>query len=324
MRNTMRKRLVFGLSIFIFLILLGSCSSPYLTQAIAGHFRIMNSRQSIVKLIHSNRVDEETREKLKLVLEIRDFASNELGLPSNKSYTKFAKLNAEYPGWNVFCAPQLSVEPKTWCFPIAGCVVYHGYFKKEKAMEFAKKMQEEQYDVYVSPFTAYSTLGWFADPILSTNLNEDSIDLAGLIFHELAHQRFYLPGNSQVSESFAVTVERNGVIRWLKTLGKQDLITKATKRWENEERYFNRMLQTKHELEELYLSEKDSASMFESKAQILVTLENELFNGNRKLNNAHFIPISTYNSLVPQFQAIFDSCKGDFSKFYEAMEAQTF
>lgn len=217
--------LVVALLATMILLVLGSCQGSYLTQAVAGHLRIMHGRHPIVKVLKQVNLDRQTKEKLQMVLDVRDFAIRELKLPDNKSYTLYSEIKGDYLGWNVYCTHKFSVEPKTWCYPVAGCVVYHGYFKKEKAVEFAEKMKKQGLDVYVSAFSAYSTLGWYYDPILSTNLRDDSVELAGLIIHELAHQKFYKSGDSRYSEGFAVTVERAGVVRWLRSLGRDDQVT---------------------------------------------------------------------------------------------------
>lgn len=323
-KNPKQKLTISGLVIIFVLLLmfatLGSCNISYLTQAMAGHFRIMHSRQSIEKILRTDQLDIESRNKLKLVLEIHEFAIRELGLPDNKSYTLYSEIKGQYPGWNVYCAPKFSIEPKTWCFPIAGCVVYHGYFKKEKAIEFAEKMEKKDFDVYVAPFTAYSTLGWYRDPILSTHLSYDSIRLAGLIIHELAHQRLYVSGNSQFSEGFAVTVERAGVLHWLESLGREDQMALAIKRWDEDDQFVERILKARNALNALYISNQSTLSMTQQKASILNSLEQELHKEKNKLNNAYFVPVSTYHSLVPVFQSILDSCGGNFNKFFEKME----
>ncbi len=323
--KTKRKLTLSGLVIISVAILLfatlGSCQISYLTQAMAGHFRIMHSRKSIEKILKTNQLSIESQKKLKLVLEIHEYAIRELSLPDNKSYTVYAEIEDQYPGWNVYCAPKLSIEPKTWCYPIAGCVVYHGYFKKEKAFEFAEKMKQEGYDVYVSPFTAYSTLGWYKDPILSTHLTYDSLRLAGLIIHELAHQKFYVSGDSQVSEGFAVTVERAGVLSWLRSLGRDDQITEAIRKWDENDQIVKRLLKTRNELNAIYLSTQNATSMLHKKDSIMHELERDLFQGKKELNNAFFVPISTYHSLVPQFQSLLDSCGGNFPQFYSEMQS---
>ena len=314
-------KIVISLTLIIVLVItITSCQISYLTQALTGHMRIMRARQAIEKVLKSADYNQETKDKLQLVLDIHDFAIQELGLPDNESYTLYSELKEEYPGWNVFCAPKLSVEPKTWCFPIAGCVVYHGYFKKEKALEFANKMKKEDLDVYTSPFTAYSTLGWYKDPILSTHMNYDSIRLAGLIIHEMAHQRFYKSGDSNFSESFAVTVERAGVLHWLKTLNQEDQRAKAIKGWKAEDQYVARMLKARNLLSEIYSSNIDSTQMLTQKNTILRALEHDLNIKENRLNNANLIPISTYHSMIPMFQNILDSLNGNFRQFYKEVE----
>lgn len=299
-----------------------SCQVSYLTQAAAGHFQIMHARQPIKKILEQDKTDTRTREKLQLVLDVRRFAVNDLGLPDNKSYTLYADIKRDYLGWNVYCAPRFSVEPKTWCYPVAGCVVYHGYFKKDKALAFASKMQDQGLDVYVSGFSAYSTLGWYNDPILSTNLRYDSIDLAGLIIHELAHQKYYRKGDSRYSEGFAETVERAGVVRWLRSMGRDDQVRQAVKHWEESDQSVEKMLKARNELKAIYQNNTDSTFMLKQKDSILNNLALSLNIRNKKLNNASLIPISTYHSLIPWFQGLLDSCGGDFRKFYERVKSE--
>ncbi len=321
-RKVKRRLLLSALTVVVvaasLLLATGSCQVSYLAQAMAGHLRIMHARHPIVKLLASDTLKPETREKLQMVLDIRKYAVEELGLPESKSYTLCAEIPGEYPGWNVFCTPRFSVEPKTWCFPIAGCVVYHGYFKKERAIAFAEKMKLEGLDVYVSPFTAYSTLGWFTDPILSTNLREDSADLAGLIIHELAHQKVYKSGDSRFSEGFAMTVERNGVVRWLKSLGREDQADRAIAGWADYDRRIDLMLKARNDLDSLYRSGRDTSYLLRKKDSVLAGLQTALELKNRKLNNAWLVPVSTYHSMISQFQAVLDSCGGDFRAFYKA------
>lgn len=320
-RTIKRKLTISGLVVVLLVALLllaiGSCQVSYLTQAVTGHLRIMHSRHPIGKILKADNLDGETKEKLKMVLDIHDFAIRELGLPDNKSYTLYSEIKGDYPGWNVYCTPKFSVEPKTWCFPVAGCVVYRGYFKKEKAIEFAEKMKKQGLDVYMAPFSAYSTLGWYNDPILSTNLRDDSVQLAGLIIHELAHQKFYKSGDSRYSEGFAVTVERAGVLRWLWSLGREDQMEQAIRGWEESDKVVDRMLKARSDLNAVYHRNQDSTFMSKQKDSILYDLERNLNIKNKRLNNAFLVPIITYHSLIPYFQGILDSCGGDFRKFYE-------
>ena len=303
----------------------GCSSAKYLSQAAAGHFRLMGSRVPIEKILKnqnwesaSNNLDSTSLEKLKMILELREFASAELGLPKNKSYTLFSEIKDEYLGWNVYAAPKFSVEPVTWSFPIAGRVVYRGYFSKERALKFAKQIEEEGNDVYVSPISAYSTLGWYNDPVLSSHLRLDEIRLAGLIIHELAHQQLYIKGDSRFNESFAVTVERAGVLRWLKFSGREKLIETALKMWEQQDATNSRMLDARSLLNDLYHSGMDSTLMGHKKDSLLKAFVEEIGRPRfGEMNNAFFIPVNTYYSLVPKFQRMLDSLGGDFKQFYK-------
>jgi len=312
--------ILMGMFAVCFVSGLSSCSNSYLGQLAVGHFKIVHASKPIKKVIESGEIDQLTVNCLELVLEIREFAVRELALPDNKSFTVYSELSGQYPGWNVYAAPPFSLEPKTWCYPIAGCVVYHGFFDKTKAFNYAGKIEMKGYDVHVSPFTAYSTLGWFKDPILSNHLKYDSIQLAALIIHELAHQRFYYPDDSRVSESFAVTVERAGVLKWLKSIGSNEQVKIAELRWENEDRYVNDVLSYKKQLDSLYSSDLELVMMQSAKDSILDMAAMELKTDSKKLNNAYFIPFNTYHSLVPRFMNYLDSCSGNFAEFYALIE----
>lgn len=293
----------------------------------------MCSRRPIKKILKTNHLDIETQNKLTLVLNVREYASKELGLPRNKSYTLYSEIKGKYPGWNVYCAPKFSVKPKLWCFPVAGCVVYRGYFSNKTALEFAKGMKDKGFDVFVGPFNAYSTLGWYNDPILSTQMSMDSIHLAGLIIHELAHQKVYVSGDSRFSESFAVCVERAGVLRWLKSIGRDDQIVQAYKKWDEEDRKVAKILNYRSCLNDIYLSGLDSMVLSQKKDSVFQNLKTELYSdnctgiklpktdgGDLEFNNAYFAPVDAYYTLVPKFMSILDSCNGNFSQFFEIVK----
>jgi predicted aminopeptidase len=318
-------------TLFVIAISICGCSDiHYLSQATAGHFRIMSARVPIESVITANDLDPESINKLKMVLEVRSYAAEKLGLPKNKSYTFYSETDSQYLGWNVYVAPQFSIEPMQWCFPVAGCVAYRGYFSKKEAIEFARKMKERNFDVFVTPFEGYSTLGWYDDPVLSTQLQLNQIDLAGLVIHELAHQKFYVPGDSRFNEAFAVTVERAGTLRWLKFKNRDDLISKAQQMWAEEDRKIAIILKVRQELTDLYRSGLDSRAMEEKKTLIFANLKSELnyndavspqSNGETsKLNNAYIASIDTYYLLLPAFQSILDSVAGNLPQFYKQVE----
>src|SRR5207248_938924 len=159
------------------------------------------------------------RAHLEEVHAAREFASRELGLPPGGSYGSDADIGRPYVVWKVVAAPEFSVSPKRWCFPVAGCVAYRGYFREQRAREFAAALAVRGFDVSVDGVPAYSTLGRFADPVLSSMLRYGDDELAATIFHELAHQLLYVRDDSEFNEAFATTVEDAGLERWLTQQG---------------------------------------------------------------------------------------------------------
>lgn len=321
------------LAVLSLLALIERDNVSYFSQAAIGHFRVMGSREPIEKILRTDLLDIETQNKLKLVLEVREYAARELGLPRNKSYTVYSEINDRYVGWNVYCAPKFSVKPKQWCFPIAGCVVYRGYFSKKRALKFARKMEANGFDAFIGPINAYSTLGWYDDPLLSSHLRLHPIRLAGLIIHELAHQKFYVSGNSRFNEGYAVTVERAGVLRWLKSTGRDEQFAQSLEIWEEEDMMVAKLLNARSQLNKIYLSDSDPKSVAEKKTSLFQDLKMDLCGGNCagidlpktddqdfELNNAYLVSIDTYYSLIPVFQSALDSLGGNFPQFFKRVE----
>jgi len=191
------------------------CGVLYVAQAARGQWQVMAARRPISDVIADPQASPELVHRLEQVRAARAFATHDLDLPDNKSYTTYADINRDYVVWNVVATPEFSVEPRQWCFPIAGCVAYRGYFSEQRARKFAAHLERNGDDVLVEGVPAYSTLGKFADPVLSTMLGYGADELVGTIFHELAHQVVYLPGDTAFNEAFAVTVEQEGLARWL-------------------------------------------------------------------------------------------------------------
>ena len=210
---TVKALILVGLS-----VLLISCETvSYYTQAARGQMAIVFGRQDIQHLLESDDLPTDLREKFSAVLDIRDFAAEELLLPVGDNYQTYVDLEREHVVWNVFAAPEFSTEPVNWCYPIAGCVAYRGYFSETAALKFAAEWERRGFDVYTGGVDAYSTLGWFEDSLLSTVMRRPDYQLAALIFHELAHQVAYVPGDTTFNESFATAVEREGLRRWLRS-----------------------------------------------------------------------------------------------------------
>jgi predicted aminopeptidase len=254
-------------------------------------------------------------------------------LPDNASYKQYADLGRQYVVWNVFAAPEFSLEPVQWCFPFAGCVGYRGYFSETEAEQFARELAAERRDVYVGGVAAYSTLGWFADPILNTFAHYPDVLLARLIFHELAHQVVYVADDSVFNESFAVTVEREGLRRWLARNG-TDNDREVFKLMSTRREGFVRLLGTYRErLAALYKSGLAPDPMRAGKQRIFAEMDVDYrrlkaewggFAGydrwfSQKPNNAHFVSIAIYTQMVPAFEALLQQSGGDLARFYAAV-----
>jgi predicted aminopeptidase len=229
-------------------LLLGACDSVgYYSQAISGQLQILVQRRAIPSLLDESSTPETLRQQLQQVQALREFADAQLQLPVGRQFSSYVDVEAPYVVWNVFAAPEFSLEPLTWCFPVAGCVSYRGYFSEQAARKFAQELQAQGHDVYVGGVTAYSTLGWFADPVLNTVIGREPWQLASLIFHELAHQVVYVQGDTTFNESFATTVEQLGLQRWLQQTegeGAAQALLAQTERAQQQREQFVALVQT--------------------------------------------------------------------------------
>ena len=196
-------------------VLLSGCASlDYYAQVSRGQLDLLAARQPVADLLADPQTDPQLQRRLALAQQARDFASARLALPDNRSYRLYADLRRPYVVWNVFATPELSLAPLTHCFPVAGCVAYRGFYQQGRARGAAALLQGEGLDTYVAGIEAYSTLGWFDDPILNTMLRWDDERLAAVIFHELAHQQLYVADDTAFNESFASFVEQEGLRQW--------------------------------------------------------------------------------------------------------------
>lgn len=325
-------------------LFIGACSAlGYYGQAIGGQLDILARTRPISELLKdipaadgdSFRLEPAIKTRLTTILEIRDFATQALALPDNNSYRVYAHLDRPQVAWNVVATPEFSLKPMTWCFPIAGCVPYRGYFSESHAQGFAAQLKREGLDARVAGVAAYSTLGWFTDPVFSTLMRRNDADLAGLIFHELAHQRLYLAGDAAFNESFASVVEAEGVRRWLQQRG--DL--RALEMWQRDQSRQREFVELLHQyrgrLETLYASALLETEMREAKARIFDSLRAgyaELRNRwdgyagydawfAQDLNNAHLAAVGLYHRHVPAFQMLLENAAGDMTAFYRSARA---
>lgn len=313
-------------------LVVGCSQLGYYVQAAHGQFSLLSEAKPIDDWLADPAVEDKLKGKLSTVKEIRRFAARELKLPDNDSYKTYADLKRPYVLWNVVATPELSLEPMQWCFPIAGCVNYRGYYSKEEAQAYAAELRRKHFDVQVGGVPAYSTLGFFSDPVLSTFIKYPEGELARLVFHELAHQVVYAQGDSKFNESFAVAVEEAGVERWMKKYGDEKM-RKAYAEYENRKQGFLALLlKCRKSLEENYESDASDQAKRKRKAEIFETLQSEYqalkaswggYSGYDRwfaepLSNAHLSAIATYQDFVPGFRALLAREK-NFDKFYAAV-----
>jgi predicted aminopeptidase len=315
------------------LIQLTGCASPaYYSQAISGHFNLMSKRQDIQQVLEAESTSPELAREIELSIEIREFATEQLFLPDNDSYTQFVSTGQNAVTWNVVAAPEFSLDPRQWCFMVSGCVPYRGYFKIESAEKFAKSLAEDGYDTTVSPAIAYSTLGWFDDPLVDTMFQYSDQALAGFIFHELAHQRLYVKGDTAFNEAYASFVEQAGVGMWLQSSGRAE----QRRHWQKMEQaalQFNALLQgAQTELKTLYASGLPDRQMRENKSAVFDDLRKAYrllvetqWDGrshyesllSRELNNASLALTNSYQGGACAFEKLNRSAGGDMGRFHQ-------
>jgi predicted aminopeptidase len=312
---------------------LPGCGSLYVMQAANGEWHVMRARKPIDKVLADPSTPQQLRDTLTEVKAARDFASKDLGLPDNKSYRTYADVHRPYVVWNVVATPEFSVHPKQWCFPIAGCVAYRGYFSEKRARAFEADLARRGFDVTLDGVPAYSTLGKFADPVLSTMIRYGPDELAAIIFHELAHQLLYVKDDTQFNEAFATTVENAGLERWLTLKGHAERFRELQQYYERERAYIALFAQTRARLERLYATGAPGAEMREKKAQAFEDLANEIRALEKRqgvdspvydewikegLNNARLASEANYYDCVPGFERLLAEQGNDLRRFYAA------
>jgi predicted aminopeptidase len=314
--------------------LLGGCGTPYLMQAAGGEWHVLHERVPIDTVLADPHTPAAVREHLERVRAAREFASHELGLPDNDSYRSYADIGRPYVVWNVVAAPEFSVTPQHWCFPVAGCVAYRGYFHEQSARDFALGLESQGFDVAVDGVPAYSTLGKFADPVLSSMLRYGDDDLAATIFHELAHQLLYVRDDSEFNEAFATTVEYVGLERWLAQQGATARMQAFRDEQERERALVGLLAASRARLELLYASPLPRDEMAVKKAEVLAQLSGDIRALERRqgvtyplyeewiaagLNNARLASVATYYDCVPGFRRLLEQQGDDLPRFYQAV-----
>jgi predicted aminopeptidase len=233
-------------------VLVGCNTASFYRQAIHGQLQILTRQKSIDKLLAEAQTPAPLKEKLQLVLKLRAFAETQLKLPANGHYLRYADVQRPYVVWNVHAAPEFSLTSKSWWYPIVGKLTYRGYFSEPAAQSYAAKLAHRGADVYVEGVEAYSTLGWFKDPVLNTFIHHDDFDLAGILFHELAHQRIFISGDTDFNEAFATAVEEESVRRWLAAAGDAKAAEEYRIELERKDQFVRLVMRARRQLESLY------------------------------------------------------------------------
>ncbi len=345
-----RIRGTLGALTLLLLAATAGCSAiGYYSQAIHGHFQIVCRARPIKKLLADPTTPASLKEKLRLVLTLREFAGQELKLTPDGQYLKYADLKRRFAVWNVYAAPQFSLEAKTWWYPIVGSLKYQGYFAEAKARKYAAELAGRGFDVFVGGVEAYSTLGWFRDPVLNTFINDTETDLAELLFHELAHERLFVSGDTDFNEAFATAVAEEGVRRWLKAADRHSALEQYEVELRHRGQFVDLVSKTRDRLGELYRrygitspagKQADPAApqaisaLRSEKQNILQQLRRDYqqlklsWNGDgsydkwfrQPLNNAHLNDVDTYYALVPAFHRVLQNNDGDWDRFYRKIE----
>ena len=311
-------------------------SGCYYLQAARGEYRLLHARIPIDTVIADPKTPAGLGARLGGVQAAREFAARELHLPDNGSYRSYADIHRPFVVWNVVAAPEFSLHPKRWCFPVAGCVAYRGYFREPRARDLALDLKAHGYDVVVEGVPAYSTLGRFADPVLSSMLRFDDDELAATIFHELAHQLIYVKNDSEFNEAFATTVEEAGLSRWLEHQGAAERIVRFHTGQQHEQALLSLLRPARARLAALYASGDGIDAMRARKRQILAGLAADIRALERRegihypvydewiaagLNNAQLAAVATYYDCVPGFKRLLAAQGDDLTRFYAAVRA---
>ncbi len=323
------------MTVLMTLLLAGCGNVSYYLQSVSGQLEIWQREVPVERLLGDPDLSPTLKAQLERAVRIRDYASRELGLPDNPSYRSYADLARPFVVWNVFAAAEFSIEPRQWCFVVAGCVRYRGYFSESEARSHAGALAAAGDDVYVGGVPAYSTIGWFADPLLNTFIHYPEPELARLLFHELAHQVLYVKDDTVFNESYATVVEQAGIARWLTAHGSDADRVRYTQLQRFRADFRELVTRTRSELAALYAGDAALDEKRRRKAELLVALQTQYrerkgewggFSGYDRwfaqpLGNAHLASVSIYTQQVPAFEALLAESGNDLPRFYAAVKA---
>ncbi len=331
-----RRRLWPPLFVAMLALLTTGCDTTrYYRQAIAGQYQIVARQEKISELLARTNTPPELRGKLELVLRLREFAEHELHLKTDGHYAKYADLGRPFVVWNVYAAPEFSVEPKRWWYPVVGKLKYRGFFAEADARTCAAQLANEGCDVHVGGTEAYSTLGYFKDPVLNTFIHHPPADLAETLFHELAHQRLFASGDTDFNEAFATAVGEEGARRWLAQHGDATARAEYELDLQRQRQFVALVLKAREALKKIYDEPTPDEAKRAAKQQVIAQLRTDYevlkvsWNGyrgydawfQRPINNARLNTVATYFTLVPAFQQLLAKHGGDLPAFYAEAKA---
>lgn len=312
-----------------------SAAGRYYLQAVVGHTHLMLARTPIEEVVHRAGTSEHVRERLLLVQEVRRFAIHHLALPDNDSYQQYANLERDHLLWSVTALPEFSLTPKQWCYPVIGCQSYRSYFSEERARSLGRQLEAAGYATLVRPVSAYSTLGNFADPVTAPMLRRDEQALTELIFHELAHQRVYVRGDTMFNESYANFVAEAGLRQWLRSRGEHESLTRWQERQRRLARFTALLADTRASLESLYATKLPPAEMRDRKHELLIGMrarfERELVDDepamerfsswfDEPVTNARLARVARYRHWLDAFAELYRRHERDWAAFHAAVE----
>ena len=333
-----RRAVVAGAAMLALLAASGCSTLGYYAQAAGGHLRMVQAARPVADLLADPATPEALRARLALAQQLRDFAVRELALPDSRSYRRYVDLGRPSAVYNVVAAPELSLELKTWCFPVVGCVGYRGTFSREPADAMARRLRDQGWETSVYGVPAYSTLGrteWLGgDPLLNTFLFWPEGELARLLFHELAHHVVYVADDTMFNESFAVAVERIGGRRWLACCASEAARAEYAALDARRQQFRALTLATRQRLQAVYRSRAPDADKRRAKADVMAAfraeheaLKQRVWGGFAgydawvaSANNAAFAVQAAYDELVPGFEALYEAEGRDLSRFYAAVK----
>ena len=340
------RRVITTLLLISVVAVLSGCHTViFYSQAVKGQYQLITTRESVKKLLADSTTQPRLRERLELVQELRRFAEKQLKLPVDGHYQDYVDLRRDYVVWNVEATPEFSMESRTWWYPILGRLDYRGYFSEKSARKYGEWLRAQGYEVYYGGAAAYSTLGWFRDPVLSTFLFESKTDVAETIFHELGHQVAFASGDTDFNEAFATTVGQEGARRWVQSLNDSALLTAYQIALQRNSEFVGIVMKARLQLESLYGDTRttggkiransepfvaDPGYMREEKRRIIEALRREYealkeswggdadYDGwfEQPINNAKLNSVAAYYDLVPGFERLLEANNGDLEKFY--------